>query len=99
TEFMHAFIALARLNGIPARAVGGFELESDAAVVRSQDYHNWAEFYQNGRWIVADAQKQVFDRLGSRKYIAFRYLNENPDDQNYSQRFLTFDPRLFVLMM
>lgn len=99
TEFMHAFIALARLNGIPARPVGGFVLESDAALVRSHEYHNWAEFYQDGRWIIADPQKQIIGDPVGKHYITFRYLSDQSDTAGFSQRFLSFDPRLSVQMM
>ena len=72
TEYMHLFIALARANGIPARGMAGYLVEKDS-VVRSAAFHNWAEFYADGAWRIADAQRGSFDR-GYGRYIATRIL-------------------------
>lgn len=73
TEFMDLFIALARANGIPARAVGGYVYDQNA-IASPSDYHNWAEFYLDGVWHIADPQKRRFvDRQSY--YIAMRLLS------------------------
>ncbi|MDR1994822.1 transglutaminase-like domain-containing protein [Azonexus sp.] len=71
TEYAYLATALARACGIPARMVGGYVLDRDAAP-RAEDYHNWAELYVDGGWRLLDAQKgnwlQPVDQ-----YVAFRY--------------------------
>jgi hypothetical protein len=99
TEMMHTFIALARLNGIPARAVGGFVVENNATVVHANDYHNWAEYYNGKRWVIVDAQKQLFDKTGHLTYVIFRYFDRQKESRQYSQRFITFDESMSVSML
>jgi len=53
TEYMYLFIALARANQIPARGIGGY-ISHDDTLLKPQDYHNWAEFYLNNKWHLAD---------------------------------------------
>ncbi len=69
TEFACLFAALCRANGIPARVMSGY-LCMGCTVLKSSTYHNWAEFYWNGAWHVADPLKGVFDDNGDR-YVAF----------------------------
>ncbi|MFT7222637.1 MAG: hypothetical protein ACI82Z_000160 [Cellvibrionaceae bacterium] len=99
TEMMHAFMALARLNNIPTRAVGGFVVEGKSTVVHANDYHNWAEYYDGKRWVIVDAQKQIFDKTGSLTYVSFRYLDQKNQHQRYTQRFITFDENIGVSML
>lgn len=61
TEFMYAFIALARANGIPARGISGFWIPGESSLINAADYHDWAEFYDGDRWVLVDSSKQVFD--------------------------------------
>jgi transglutaminase-like putative cysteine protease len=70
TEYAYLVVALARALGIPARMVGGY-VQSDDAVLRAQDYHNWAELYLAGRWNLLDAQKGNWLQ-GADQYVAFR---------------------------
>jgi len=70
TELMALFVALCRLNGIPARCLGGYVCTHDC-VLHSQDYHNWAEFYTDGTWHVADPQRGRFAVNGG-QYLATR---------------------------
>jgi transglutaminase-like putative cysteine protease len=70
TEYADLFVALARASGIPARTVGGY-IHGDNAVLKAQDYHNWAEFHHDGRWRVADPQKRAFMAKSSH-YLALR---------------------------
>jgi len=68
TEFMDAFIALCRANGIPARGMGGY-LCNRNTVLKPAGYHNWAEFYDGRTWCLADPQNKVF-LTGQADYIA-----------------------------
>lgn len=70
TEYADLFVALARASGIPARAVSGY-VHGESAVLKARDYHDWAEFYHDGRWYVADPQKRAFMAKSSH-YLAVR---------------------------
>lgn len=95
TEYMYAFIALARANGIPARGVSGFVVENDTAMVASSDYHNWAEFYDGEKWILVDPYKGVFDdQYGN--YVAFRLIGGAGNYSGSARRFLAVDERVSV---
>ncbi|MHC1741529.1 MAG: transglutaminase family protein [Syntrophobacteraceae bacterium] len=72
TEQMYLFVALCRAAGIPARGVGGYVCEGDC-ILKPNDFHNWAEFYQTGAWRLADPHKRVFMESPSR-YIAMRVM-------------------------
>lgn len=56
TEYADLVVALARVNEIPARMIGGYVLHRDS-VLRASEYHNWAEVYLDGTWCLVDAQK------------------------------------------
>lgn len=70
TEYADLFVALARASGIPARTVSGY-VHGESAVLKARDYHDWAEFYHDGRWYVADPQKRAFMAKSSH-YLAVR---------------------------
>lgn len=72
TEYTSLFVALCRANGIPARPVGGF-ICPNSMVVDVNDYHNWAEFYLDGRWRIADPQKKQL-MTDESNYIAFEIM-------------------------
>ncbi|MBN2707270.1 MAG: transglutaminase domain-containing protein [Deltaproteobacteria bacterium] len=72
TEFMYLFAALCRANNIPARCVGGYVLR-ESTILHPADYHNWAEFYADGAWRIADPQKKNFMKNQSR-YVAMRNI-------------------------
>lgn len=74
TEFADLFVALLRANGIPARTVGGY-VYGENAVAHATDYHDWAEFYWDGAWQVADPQARVFMKDPSR-YIAMQIISD-----------------------
>lgn len=71
TEYAYLATALARACGIPARMVGGYVMDRDAAP-RAEDYHNWAELYVDGGWRLLDAQKGNWLQPAD-QYVAFRY--------------------------
>ena len=77
TEYAYLFVALCRANGIPARPVAGFVC-SQSAVLDLGDYHNWAEFYADGRWRIADPQRKIF-LPDPAAYIAFRIIRPSID--------------------
>ncbi len=95
TEHMYAFVALARVNGIPARGVAGFVVPNSAAILNSADYHNWAEFFDGKKWILVDSQKHVFDAQYE-NYIVTRVLDNKNDSVMSSNRFLMTDSRIKV---
>lgn len=70
TEYADLAVALARASGIPARTVGGFVTDRDAAP-KASDYHDWAEFHLDGAWRLVDCQKQRWLQPAD-EYIAFR---------------------------
>ena len=75
TEFMYLFTALCRANGIPARGIGGYVC-GENAVLRSSEYHNWAEFYEGKAWRIADPQRKMFMKEESH-YVAMRVVGES----------------------
>ena len=76
TEYMYLFMALCRAAGIPARGLGGYVVTRNMALDPAA-YHNWAEFYADGRWRLADPQKNVFDREQT-QYLVMRRIHEGP---------------------
>lgn len=99
TEFMYAFLAIARGSDIPALGFAGFILGDDRNNLNVANYHNWAEFYNGERWLLADAQRRRFESL-QEYYLAFRVLGV---DQGFasgnSQRFIAHDSRISVRML
>ncbi len=78
TEFMSLFIALSRANNVPSRGIGGYIADSNA-ILKPYEYHNWAEFYDEGRWKIVDPQNKVFMQNQSH-YIAMRVIGESPEN-------------------
>jgi transglutaminase-like putative cysteine protease len=74
TEYMYLFTALARINGIPSRSVGGY-VYTENATFKSRDYHNWTEVFIGGRWKIVDPQKKSFFE-NQDHYIAMRIIAE-----------------------
>lgn len=64
TEYAYLVAALARVNLIPSRIMGGYLTPNDIAPM-PKDYHNWAEVHLSGDWKIVDSQKQnLFPNLG-----------------------------------
>jgi len=76
TEFMYLFAALCRAGQIPARNVGGYVCSGNT-VVKPNDYHNWAEFYDGKQWRIADPQRKALMKETSH-YIAMRVIGDTP---------------------
>lgn len=79
TEFMALFVALARANEIPSRGIGGYVCR-ESTVLKPAGYHNWAEFYDQGVWKIADPQNKVFTKDTS-DYIAMRIITESSNSK------------------
>lgn len=72
TEYAYLVCALARANGIPARAVGGYVVRQNT-ILQAEAYHNWAELYIDNKWQLVDAQKQQF-MPAKNTYVAFEII-------------------------
>ncbi len=95
TESMYLFMALARANGIPAKAVAGYVLDGNG-VLRPEAYHNWAEFDADGVWRIADPQGRVFaDRYPS--FVALRIVS-TAQGEPFTRRFWYSGDGLIVKM-
>jgi hypothetical protein len=84
TEYMYLFAALCRANKIPCRCLGGYFVENDCILLPSA-YHNWAEFYDEGKWWIADAQKKFFKEKSS-SYIVFNLIDNSTEGKMGSFR-------------
>jgi hypothetical protein len=97
TEFAYLYVALARASGIPARALGGFVMP-ESGVLDPRDYHNWAEFYADGAWQLADPQRGRFMSQASH-YIAMRIISTAfPNQVGSSHRYSVTGQGLRVTM-
>ncbi|HXU92607.1 MAG TPA: transglutaminase-like domain-containing protein [Gallionella sp.] len=85
TEFAYLLTALYRAQKIPARAIGGYVFSGNG-VAKAVDYHNWTEFYLDGAWQIADAQKGAFAEK-QRNYVAMRVIASGGTAALASQRF------------
>lgn len=97
TEYANLVVALARACGICARMLGGYVVDRDA-VIRSQDYHNWAELHLNGRWQLVDAQKGNWLDAPALQYVAVRIYRDNPTNEVGAAHRYRMDGDLNVLM-
>jgi transglutaminase-like putative cysteine protease len=75
TEHAYLFAALLRANKVPTRVMGGY-LMSESGLLRPHDYHNWAEFYHDGAWRIADPHQGNFLRNAS-KYVATHVMSSS----------------------
>ena len=94
TDAADLLVAVARARALPARRVSGFVVDGDS-VVRSADYHDWAEVYVQGAWRIADPNKRVFDSQSPR-YVSMRIFSSSPNDIVGGRRATVSDPRLLV---
>ncbi len=78
TEFADLFVALCRANNIAARRIGGY-ISPEDAVLKARDYHNWAVFYENGVWKIADPQNKKLKQNQS-DYIAMQIIRGSHDN-------------------
>ena len=73
-EYATLMPAVLRAQGIPARVLGGFIME-DNGLLKSSAYHNWAEFYFDGAWHLADPQMKTFETKAP-EYIMMTIISE-----------------------
>ncbi len=73
TEYMDLFTALCRASGIPCRRLGGYVCSRNT-VLTATGYHNWAEFYADGKWHLADPQNNMFMEKAD-DYIVMRIIS------------------------
>ena len=85
TEISYLLTALYRAQQIPARAMGGYVFSGNG-IMQAMDYHNWTEFYLNGAWQIADAQKGHFVDSQA-DYVAMRVIATEGAAALTSQRF------------
>jgi len=78
TEYMYLFVALCRANKIPARCIGGYVVTKNK-IIDASDYHNWAEFFLNGKWEIADPQKQCLMK-NKEQYIAMKIMSHHAEN-------------------
>lgn len=81
SEYAYLVAALSRAVGMPARVMGGFVVPSNA-VLKANEYHNWAEVYVDGRWLLVDAQKGAL-RERSSDYVATRVVVRQGEDESH----------------
>jgi Transglutaminase-like superfamily len=79
TEYAALLVAMLRANGIPARLLGGFVVDQDA-LLRSVDYHNWAEVFVDARWHIVDPQKGRWMPT-SLNYVPFEIYREHHSNE------------------
>lgn len=72
SEFAYLFTALARLQGIPARAVAGY-IAPESGTLSPHAFHNWSEIYLDGAWQIVDPHAGHFLDQQSR-YVATRII-------------------------
>jgi len=97
TEHMYLVIALSRALSIPARGIGGYVYETNK-VAKPADYHNWAEVFVDGEWLIVDSQKRSF-RENIEDYIAMRIISSSGVDLlGSSHRFLVANQGVKVSM-
>lgn len=96
TEYAYLCAAMARANGIPARVVGGFVVESSAAP-RAREFHDWAQCHLQGAWRTVDAQRERWWDVG--EYVAFslRQSTAGLNPLGNAPRFMVGEPLRMTL--
>lgn len=97
TEYMDLFTALCRAAAIPCRRMGGYICPKNK-VLKGSGYHNWAEFYLDGKWHIADPQNRRFmEQPGD--YIAMNIISSScPNEMGHHQRFRVKGQEITVKM-
>jgi transglutaminase-like putative cysteine protease len=97
TDYMHVFTALTRRNNVPTREIGGYLVKQNK-IIHSQDYHNWAEYYEEFYWHIADPQYKNLDQQAG-DYIAFKHYGNDPQSPlNNFHRYNITDQRIQISM-
>jgi len=79
TDAAYLVAALCRASGIAARCVGGYVCPQDKNL-RAREFHNWAEFWSDGRWRVADPVNRCFADRATTYIITRIWQVEKPGD-------------------
>ncbi|WP_336366012.1 transglutaminase-like domain-containing protein [Marinobacter sp. C2H3] len=96
TEYMGAFVELARQSSVIAVSVAGFRTHGISQLVEASDYHNWAMARFGNKWAVSDPYMNEFASHQD-EYVAFRLLGGG-DNGSDAQRFFSHDDRISVVM-
>jgi transglutaminase-like putative cysteine protease len=96
TETMALFVALCRMHGVPARGMGGYVCRRNE-VLRPAMFHNWAEFYAEGAWRVADPQAGLFQQKGG-DYVVTRIYGDGSGPMRDYSRFRVEPDTIEVVM-
>ena len=80
TEGMSLFVALERANGIPSAGVSGYLVNNNGKVAPSS-YHNWALFYTNAVFKIADPKEGNFDTKYER-YVATTIIGKRSESEH-----------------
>ncbi len=81
TEGMTIFVALERANNIPAAGVSGYLVARNGRVTPSS-YHNWALFYANSNFRIADPKEATFDKKYKR-YVALTIIGKRKKGSHF----------------
>lgn len=76
TEIMYLFSALCRVHNIPVRCVEGYRIDNKV-ILEPNTYHDWAEFYHDGTWQIADPMKGNIMKNQSHYVVMRIIINQN----------------------
>jgi transglutaminase-like putative cysteine protease len=86
TEYAYLVTALARVNSIAARPLGGYVMDKNGSP-KADEYHNWAEVYVDGSWRLMDAQKEN-NQTNIEQYVAMQVISQKiPNSMEMAHRF------------
>lgn len=85
TEYMYLFSALARINGLPTRHMGGYRTQAGKQL-GAKIYHNWVEVLIGDEWLLVDPQTQAFESH-QQDFVVFRIAGSKDDSQPFSKRY------------
>ncbi len=95
TEYSYLYTALTRANQIPSRVIGGYVYKSNA-ILDPTDFHNWSEYYSDGKWHLVDPQGKKHEQ-DQQDYIAMRIISQKQENKmGNSHRFITVGQGLRV---
>ncbi len=95
TEFMHLFVALCRINRIPARGISGYIVSQDRHLT-ADELHDWAEVYIDGQWQLVDPYNKVFMEK-EEIYVVMRVHGDRRHGE-FFHRWRVDDERLHIAM-
>jgi len=96
SEFMQLFVALCRINRIPARGVSGYIVTRDKHLA-ADELHDWAEVLIDEQWQLVDPYNKVFMEK-EELYVVMRVHGERRDGE-FFHRWLAGDKQLHIAMV